>query len=83
MKLSMFNQTKITLRRLLFLLLSALGYVTCCHCLTSCGDEYEKFQGIEFKTTGVVLSPINSLLYHGKLDGSATDVTITAIGKKR
>ena len=54
MKLSMFNQTKITLRRLLFLLLSALGYVTCCHCLTSCGDEYEKFQGIEFKTTGVV-----------------------------
>lgn len=83
MKLSMFNQTKITLRRLLFLLLSALGYVTCCHCLTSCGDEYEyeKFQGIEFKTTGVVLSPINSLLYHGKLDGSATDVTITAIGK--
>ncbi len=81
MKFPMFNQIKTTYRKMLFLLLSALGYAACCQGLTSCGDEYEKFQGIEFKTTGVVLSPINSLLYHGKLDGSATDVTITAIGK--
>lgn len=52
MKLSMFNQTKITLRRLLFLLLSALGYVTCCHCLTSCGDEYENFKVLSLKRQG-------------------------------
>lgn len=83
MKFPMFNQIKTTYRKMLFLLLSAFGYAACCQGLTSCGTEYEdaKFEGIEFKTTGVVLLPINSLLYHGKLDGFAADVTITAIGK--
>lgn len=41
----------------------------------------KNFKVLSLKRQGIVLSPINSLLYHGKLDGSATDVTITAIGK--
>ena len=79
----MFNQIKTTYRKMLFLLLSALGYAGFCQVLTSWGTEFEdaKFDVIVFKTTGVVLLPINSLLYHGKLDGFAADVTITAIGK--
>ena len=37
--------------------------------LQSCGNEDEKFENIEFKTTGVTLSPLpNGISYYGEID---------------
>lgn len=52
MKLSMFNQTKITLRRLLFLLLSALGYVPAVTALPPAAMNMKNFKVLSLKRQG-------------------------------
>lgn len=50
--------------------------------LQSCGNEDEKFENIEFKTTGVTLSPLtNGISYYGEIDHAGGEITFTAIGK--
>ena len=50
--------------------------------LQSCGNEDEKFENIEFKTTGVTLSPLpNGISYYGEIDHTGGEMTFTAIGK--
>lgn len=55
--------------------------VICCLSLTSCGNEDEKFENIEFKTTGVTLSPPNGISYYGEAGYTGGEITFTAVGK--
>ncbi|WP_288797009.1 hypothetical protein [uncultured Alistipes sp.] len=56
--------------------------VICCLSFASCGNEDEKFENIEFKTTGVTLSPLtNGISYYGEIDHAGGEITFTAIGK--
>lgn len=55
--------------------------VICCLSLTSCGNEDEKFENIEFKTTGVTLSPPNGFSYYGEVGYTGGEITFTAVGK--
>lgn len=55
--------------------------VICCLSLTSCGNEDKKFENIEFKTTGVTLSPPNGFSYYGEVGYTGGEITFTAVGK--
>lgn len=41
--------------------------VFCYLSFTSCGDGDEKFENIEFKTTGVILSFPSGISYYGEI----------------
>lgn len=47
----------------------------------SCGDEEEKFENIDFKTSGVTLSRQSGNQYYGEIDSKGGDIIFTAIGK--
>lgn len=53
-----------------------------CLCLASCGEEFEKFEYIDFKTTGIKLAhPKNELSSYGEIGASGGEITFTATGK--
>lgn len=45
------------------IIMSVIG----CLSFASCGNKAEKFENIEFKTTGVTLSPPNGSYYYGEV----------------
>ena len=60
------------MKKLLFLLSLVVG-------MASCSNEDEKFENIEFKTTGVTLSPLpNGISYYGEIDHTGGEMTFTA-----
>lgn len=52
-----------------------------CLSFTSCRDEDEKFENIEFKTTGVNLSLRNGISYYGGIEYTGGEITFSATGK--
>lgn len=50
-------------------------------CLSSCGNDDEEFENIEFKTTGVNLSSPSGITYYGEVGHDGGEITFTAIGK--
>lgn len=58
------------------IIMSVIG----CLSLTSCGDD-EKFENIEFKTTGVILSSQSGNSYYGEIGYAGGEMTFTAMGK--
>lgn len=65
------------MKKFLFL----ISLIVCSLSLTSCGNEDEKFENIEFKTTGVTLSPPNGTSYYGEVGYTGGEITFTAVGK--
>jgi hypothetical protein len=49
--------------------------------ITSCGNDDEKFEGLEFDTQGVILSTRSGNNYYGEIKSIGGDITITAKGK--
>jgi len=47
----------------------------------SCGDDEEKFENIDFKTSGITLSSQSGNQYYGEIDSKGGDITVTATGK--
>lgn len=47
----------------------------------SCSDEEEKFENIDFKTSGITLSPQSGNQYYAEADCKGGDITITATDK--
>ncbi|WP_228683685.1 hypothetical protein [Phocaeicola vulgatus] len=56
--------------------------VICCLSFASCEkEEFQRFERIEFKTTGVTLSPPNGTSYYGEVGYTGGEITFTAVGK--
>lgn len=56
--------------------------VICCLSFASCEkEELQRFESIEFKTTGVTLSPPNGISYYGEVGYTGGEITFTAVGK--
>ena len=62
---------------ILLIITSVIG----CSGFASCADEDEKFENIEFKTTGIILSSPNGSSYYAEIGSSGGEMTITATGK--
>lgn len=62
---------------ILLIITSVIGWFG----FASCGNEDEKFENIEFKTTGIILSSPNGNSYYGEIGSSGGEITITATGK--
>lgn len=43
---------------------------------SSCGDEEEKFENIDFKTSGVTLSRQSGNQYYGEIDSKGGDIIL-------
>lgn len=69
------------MKKFLFLIPLIIMSIIGCLSLTSCGDEDEKFENIEFKTTGVILSSSSGISYYGEIGYTGGEITFTAIGK--
>lgn len=64
-----------------YYILSIVIFVIGSLCLTSCGNEDEEFENIEFKTTGVNLSSPSGTTYYGEIGYAGGEITFTAMGK--
>jgi hypothetical protein len=54
-----------------------------CGLTTSCGNEDEHFETIDFNTMGMTLSGPKNLNYYGEIAPEGGDVTFVAIGKQK
>lgn len=52
-----------------------------CLSFTSCNDDDEKFENIEFQTTGIHLSSQSGNSYYAEIDSKGGEITFTAKGK--
>ena len=52
-----------------------------CLGLASCGDDDEKFENIDFKTTGITFSQQSGNKYYGEVGSNGGDITFEATGK--
>lgn len=52
-------------------------------CMVSCGNEDEKFEGIDFKTRGVELHKTSEISYYGEVASESGTIIFEATGKNR
>lgn len=52
-------------------------------CMASCGNEDEKFEGIDFKTVGVKLHKTSVISYYGEVTSEGGTLVFEATGKNQ
>lgn len=66
------------MKKILLTLLLALPF-----CMASCGNEDEKFEGIDFKTVGVKLHKTSVISYYGEVTSEGGTLVFEATGKNQ